>query len=77
MSVDFSTSPLGSRAVRDGQSAPVTCGACGCRLQYAGATGTEAWFHYGRVGDRDARGCRVACIDAPHDAHGRAPVTPA
>lgn len=76
MSLEFSTSPLDSNSVRDGQSAPVTCGACGCRLQYAGATGTEAWFHYGRMGGRDARGDRVACIDAPHDAHGRA-VTPA
>jgi hypothetical protein len=77
MSLDFSTSPIGVRAVRDGQIAPVTCGTCGCRLEYAGATGTEAWFHYGRMGGRDARGCRVACIDAPHDAHGRPPATPA
>jgi hypothetical protein len=77
MSLDFSTTPLGSRAVRDGQAAPVTCGSCGCRLEYAGPSGTEAWFHYGRMGGRDARGCRVACIDAPHDAHGRPPAIPA
>ncbi|NJD28290.1 MAG: hypothetical protein FIA92_08325 [Chloroflexi bacterium] len=77
MSLDFSTTSLGSRAVRDGQAAPVTCGSCGCRLEYAGPSGTAAWFHYGRMGGRDARGCRVACIDAPHDAHGRPPAIPA
>lgn len=58
-------------AVRAGQVAPVTCQACGCRLE---AVGDEAstWFHYGRLGGRDARGDRVVCIDAPHDAEGHA-----
>jgi hypothetical protein len=55
-------------AVRGGQSAPVTCAACGCRLA---ATG-DAWFHFNPLGGRDARGCRVACADAAHDATGRA-----
>lgn len=55
-------------AVRGGQSAPVTCAACGCRLA---ATG-EAWFHFNPLGGRDARGCRVACADAAHDTSGRA-----
>ncbi len=55
-------------AVRGGQSAPVTCATCGCRLA---ATG-EAWFHFNPIGGRDARGCRIACADAAHDASGRA-----
>jgi hypothetical protein len=54
-------------AVRDGQHAPVTCAACGCRLQ---AT-NEVWFHFNPLGGRDARGCRVACADAAHDLTGR------
>jgi len=54
-------------AVRDGTGAPVTCAACGCRLA---ATG-DAWFHFNPLGGRDARGCRVACADAAHDATGQ------
>jgi hypothetical protein len=54
-------------AVRDGQGAPVTCAACGCRLAPTG----EAWFHFNPIGGRDARGCRIACADAAHDATGR------
>jgi hypothetical protein len=55
-------------AVRDGQGAPVTCAACGCRLTQTG----EAWFHFNPLAGRDARGCRIACADAAHDAAGRA-----
>ncbi|HEV8402484.1 MAG TPA: hypothetical protein VGQ31_05565 [Candidatus Limnocylindrales bacterium] len=55
-------------AVRDGRDAPVTCAACGCRLTPSG----EAYFHFNPLGGRDARGCRVACADAAHDATGRA-----
>ena len=54
-------------AVRGGASAPVTCAACGCRLSASG----EAWFHFNPLGGRDARGCRVACADAAHDAAGQ------
>ncbi|HET9757907.1 MAG TPA: hypothetical protein VFP66_15490 [Candidatus Limnocylindrales bacterium] len=54
-------------AVRDGAGAPVTCSSCGCRLFQTG----EAWFHFNPLGGRDARGCRVACADAAHDATGR------
>jgi hypothetical protein len=54
-------------AVRDGQSAPVTCAACGCRLTQTG----EAWFHFNPLAGRDARGCRIGCADAAHDASGR------
>jgi len=54
-------------AVRDGASAPVTCASCGCRLSQTG----DAWFHFNPLGGRDARGCRVSCVDAAHDASGR------
>lgn len=54
-------------AVRDGQGAPVTCAACGCRLVVTG----DVWFHYNPLAGRDARGCRIACADAAHDATGR------
>jgi hypothetical protein len=56
-----------SYAVRDGRDAPVTCASCGCRLA---ATG-DAFFHFNPLGGRDARGCRVDCADAAHDATGR------
>jgi hypothetical protein len=59
-------------AVRDGRGAPVTCEACGCRLQAVGHAGAEAWFHFNPLAGRDARGCRVDCADAAHDADGRA-----
>ena len=58
----------GAAAVRDGHRAPVTCAACGCRLTAEG----EAWFHFNPLGGRDARGCRIGCADAAHDASGRA-----
>jgi hypothetical protein len=54
-------------AVRDGQLAPVTCVACGCRLAPSG----DAFVHFSPLGGRDARGCRVDCVDAVHDATGR------
>ncbi len=54
-------------AVRDGQGAPVTCAACGCRLAADG----DAWFHFNPIAGRDARGCRIGCADAAHDASGR------
>jgi len=57
-------------AVRDGHGAPVTCATCGCRLQ-SGIEGNDiAWFHFSPLGGRDARGCRVACVDAAHDVAG-------
>jgi len=58
------------RAVRDGQGAPVTCAACGCRLESTGAKSSDSWAHFGRLGGRDARGCRVPCVDADHDRSG-------
>jgi len=59
-------------AVRSGRPAPVTCRACGCRLEAAGIDEAPAWFHFGRMAGRDARGCRIACVDAPHDVEGHA-----
>jgi transcription initiation factor TFIIIB Brf1 subunit/transcription initiation factor TFIIB len=56
--------------VRDGQSAPVTCAACGCRLEQSTADNATTWFHFGRFGGRDARGDRTDCIDLPHDVLG-------
>ena len=49
---------------------PVTCSACGCRLQRSADSGS-VWFHFAPIGGRDARGCRVGCADAAHDAKGR------
>jgi hypothetical protein len=59
------------RAVRDGQLAPVTCAACGCRLEASGTSDDAPWFHLGRMGGRDARGCRPGCVDAPHHRSGQ------
>jgi hypothetical protein len=53
----------------DTRGGPITCSACGCRLERA-ADGEEVWFHFAPLGGRDARGCRVACVDAPHNARG-------
>ena len=54
-------------AVRDGQLAPVTCAACGCRLTESG----DAFVHFRGFAGRDARGCRIDCAEAMHDASGR------
>ena len=58
----------GPRAVRDGQGAPVTCAACGCRLE---SVGDGTYLHFGRLGGRDARGCRIDCAETVHDVLGR------
>ena len=47
---------------------PVTCALCGCRLQ---ASPQGGYVHFGAMGGRDARGCRVECVDAVHDVSGR------
>ena len=55
---------------------PVTCALCGCRLTTEvtdpAELGATTWTHFSPLGGRDARGCRVACVDLPHDAAGRA-----
>ncbi len=72
MSLEINDLPRVLRAVRDGQIAPVTCTACGCRLEPSGTADEAPWFHFGRLGGRDARGCRPACVEAAHDRAGRA-----
>ncbi len=56
---------------------PVTCASCGCRLRHSAANGVEGWFHFSPMGGRDARGCRIDCADAVHNASGHARVTAA
>lgn len=63
------------QAVREGRGAPVTCATCGCRLRAGMADNDIAWFHFNPLGGRDARGCRVDCVDSAHDVSGyRAPL---
>ena len=76
MALDMNSMQRMERAVRDGQTAPVTCVACGCRLESSGTADEAPWFHFGRLGGRDARGDRLLCIDAPHDRSGL-PILPA
>jgi hypothetical protein len=66
-----------SFAGRPDGGGPVTCAACGCRLQPVGPTDAAAYFHFGSLGGRDARGCRVDCADLVHDGTGRAVPTAA
>ena len=76
MSLELNRQPPRLRAVRDGQIAPVTCAACGCRLEPSGTADAAPWFHFGRLGGRDARGDRPSCLDVPHDRTGL-PILPA
>lgn len=50
-------------SVREGRLAPVTCVACGCRLE---RHDDGTWWHFAGTRDRDARGCIVACAERPH-----------
>jgi hypothetical protein len=58
---------LSAFSVRDGRLAPVTCVACGCRLERRDG-GT--WWHVAGRGNRDARDCIVECAERPHYAPG-------
>ena len=71
MALDMNAIQHQDRAVRDGQLAAVTCVNCGCRLEPSGTADEAPWFHFGRLGGRDARGDRPVCIDAPHDRSGQ------
>jgi hypothetical protein len=51
---------------------PVTCAACGCRLEAASGARDGEYHHFQPFGGRDARGCRVDCVALVHDASGRA-----
>ena len=70
MALEMNPLPRTGRAVRDGQIAAVTCAACGCRLEPSGTADDAPWFHFGRLGGRDARGDSPACVDAAHDRRG-------
>jgi hypothetical protein len=62
------------RAAADG---PVVCRVCGCRLEAPASwfdnDGEQAgtWRHFEGLPGRDARGCRVACVDLGHGRDGR------
>jgi len=63
----FDEGPGGLRPARS----LVTCERCGCRLRRDDAAeASEQWFHFSPLGGRDARGCRIDCADAAHDAFG-------
>jgi hypothetical protein len=53
-----------------GADGPVTCAVCGCRLTQDGAGQDRGWVHFHPFAGHDARGCRVACVDLPHDRNG-------
>jgi hypothetical protein len=55
-------------SVRDGRLAPVTCVACGCRLEQRG--GQDGWYHFSAHEGRDARGCIVECAERAHYRSG-------
>jgi hypothetical protein len=48
----------------------LTCSSCGCRLtareRTFGIGPDAAWRHFAGSAGRDARGCRVDCVDEPH-----------
>jgi hypothetical protein len=62
---------------RETAGGPVTCTACGCRLERSTGDGISAWFHFAPMAGRDARGCKVDCANEAHDARGRALVATA
>ncbi len=63
----FDTNGLAGAA--ESYTGPVTCAACGCRLERS-ASGT--WHHFSPMAGRDARGCKVGCADDAHDSSGTA-----
>ncbi len=71
MSYPAASDASGILGVRDGRLAPITCASCGCRLEASGLGGRATWRHFRAMAGRDARGCRIACADAAHDAAGR------
>jgi len=64
--------PTWPRTVTQVAGGPVTCVVCGCRLTTDDQTAPGVWHHFSPLGGRDARGCRVACVELPHDASGLA-----
>jgi hypothetical protein len=62
---------FGSHADPLDHDGPATCAACGCRLQAVGPVDATVFVHFGALGGKDARGCRVACAELTHDWTGR------
>ncbi len=61
------------RALHREGSLVLTCAVCGCRLtareslRDGGEYGPDAaWRHFWGLPGCDGRGCRVACVDLPH-----------
>jgi hypothetical protein len=53
------------------RNSPVACAVCGCRLTPASGSSDSGWRHLPSLDrQRDARGCRPACIEGLHDADG-------
>lgn len=69
--------PVSSFVRQAGVDGPVVCRTCGCRLEGparwldADTEAVGAWRHFsaGHAG-RDARGCRVDCVDLDHAQDG-------
>lgn len=66
MSVQPAPLNLSAFSVRGGRLAPVTCVACGCRLERRDGQ----WWHFAPANGRDARGCTVDCVNEPHYGSG-------
>jgi hypothetical protein len=63
----FGTSAVATRISTE----TVICGACGCRLTTRDSAddarlADRSWYHFAGQPGRDARGCSVGCVDAPH-----------
>lgn len=63
------------RFLTRGAEAPVTCKICGCRLTPDPDDPEHVWRHFHPFQGRDARGCRVDCVNLPHDRTG-SPIRP-
>jgi hypothetical protein len=61
----FGIDPLSDRVAR-----PVTCSTCGCRLEASTGARDGEYRHYGIFDGRDARGCKVDCVELVHDLEG-------
>ncbi len=60
-----------SESTVTGGRLPVTCAACGCRLQAGTGARDGEYYHFTPFDGRDARGCRVECVALVHDTTGR------
>ena len=77
----FGDRPSHPQALWREDSEVLTCGTCGCRLTArtsladGAAQGPDsAWRHFPGMPGRDARGCDVDCVDAPHRLSSADPI---